>query len=78
VLSAFGRVSERPDAWVSTRCAIAGDSRLQSPSSCSRRTALPKLELPLTPFLRIEDTALSCFPVQDLVKKMLDKNEARL
>ena len=78
VLSAFGRVSERPDAWVSTRCAIPGDSLLQSPNSCSRRPALPKLELPLTPFLGTEDTALSCFPVQDLVKKMLDKNEARL
>jgi hypothetical protein len=43
----------------------------------SRRPAIPKLELRLTPFLGIEDTALSCFPIQDLAKKMLAKNEAR-
>ena len=43
-----------------------------------RRPAIPKLELRLAPFLGIEDTALSCFPIQDLAKKMLAKNEARL
>jgi hypothetical protein len=42
------------------------------------KTCAPKLELPLTPFFGTEDIALSCFPVQDLVKKMLDKNEVRL
>jgi len=46
-----------------------------SSNSSSRRPALPKLELPLT-CLGTEDIALSCFPVQDLVKKMLDKTEA--
>jgi hypothetical protein len=32
----------------------------------------------LAPFSGIDATALSCFPVQDLVRKMLDKNEVRL
>ena len=78
MLSAFGRGSERPECLGLDSPAVVGDSLLQSPNSCSRRLALPKLELPLTPFFGTEDIALSCFAVQDLVKKMLDKNEARL
>jgi hypothetical protein len=42
------------------------------------KTCAPKTGTTLTPFFGTEDIALSCFAVQDLVKKMLDKNEARL
>jgi hypothetical protein len=77
VLSTFGRVSERPDAWVSTRLR-------QLATRCYKvRIPVPEHLLsqhrnsPPDRFLRIEDTALSCSPVQDLDKNMLDEDEAR-
>jgi hypothetical protein len=39
---------------------------------------LPSWDSPPDPFLGTEDSALSCFPIQDLAKKMLAKDEARL
>jgi hypothetical protein len=59
-------------------CAIAGDPLRQGPNSCSRTCSPNTGTRRLTRFLGTEDTALSCSPVQDLDKKMLDEDEARL
>jgi len=44
------------------------------PKTCTPNTG----NCPPDPFLGTEDTALSCSPAQDLVKNMLDEDEARL
>ena len=80
MLSAFGRVSGAYlNAWVLTRlCDSRRSAATRSEFAVPESLPSQHWNYPLTLFLGTEDTALSCSPVQDLVKKMLDKNEARL